>query len=77
MITFDSNMLKAIEAIIDSNGNVKLLEKVRLAAPQRAIVTILNDSSEDSVALLSEASLSKDWLSPEEEEAWKALQKDQ
>ena len=34
---------------------------------------ILYEEPEVSTALLSEPSLAKDWLSPEEDEAWKNL----
>jgi len=73
-------MLKTIEAIIDENGNVSLLESVRLDRSARALVTILGAVDElaeeeiPSTALLSERALSADWERPEEDEAWTHLQ---
>lgn len=70
------NMIKAVEAVIEPGGVVRLLESVKLKASHRAIVTILDDlPEEENTALLSEASLSEDWLKPEEDEAWEHLQK--
>ncbi len=37
-------MSQTIEAIIDENGNVVLLESIRLTAARRALVTILEDA---------------------------------
>jgi hypothetical protein len=36
-------MLRTIEAIIDSQGHVRLAENVKLNFPRRALVTILED----------------------------------
>lgn len=70
-------MIKTVEAIIDEQGQVSLLEPVRLPAVRRALVTILEEEPLPGVAetaLLSEASLAKDWNRPEEDEAWAYLQ---
>ena len=70
-------MIKTVEAIIDEQGNVRLLEPVQLGTARRALVTILEDApiiSSEETALLSEAALAKDWNRPEEEEAWSYLQ---
>ncbi len=68
-------MIKTVEAIIDEQGNVRLLERVRPAGARRALVTILDESpSEADGAVLSEAALAKDWNRPEEDEAWLHLQ---
>jgi hypothetical protein len=70
------NVLKTVEVVIDENGSVKLLDAVRLAAPRRAIVTILEESPIHAVnetALLSEAALGQDWNRPEEDAAWSYL----
>jgi len=73
-------MIKTVEAIIDEQGNVRLLEPVQLGSARRALVTILEDaplvSSEES-ALLSEPALAKDWNRPEEDVAWSHLQQEQ
>lgn len=72
-------MIRTIEAIIDEQGNVKLLEPVSLPAVRRALVTILEDApviSVNETALLSEPALAKDWNRPEEETAWSHLQQE-
>jgi hypothetical protein len=70
-------MIQSIEAIIDPEGNVYLLESVKLSSSKKAIVAILEENpiiSTSETALLSEATLAKDWLRPEEDEAWSHLQ---
>lgn len=69
-------MLRTIEAVIDENGNVRLLEAVQLPAGRRALVTVLDESGvrPDEAALLSERSLGVDWDRPEEDAAWAHLQ---
>ena len=68
-------MLQTIEATIDENGHVQLLEPIRLSEPRRAFVTILPGESDTSmVALLSEAALAEDRNCPEEDRAWSHLQ---
>ena len=52
-------MIRTIEAVIDEQGNVRLLEPVHLPSERRA--------------LLSEAALAEDWNRPEEDEAWAHL----
>ena len=69
-------MMRTIEAMIDEQGNVHLLEPVHLPAMRRALVTILEDRvghTSDS-SLLSEPALAQDWNRPEEEQAWSHLQ---
>jgi hypothetical protein len=36
-------MLQTVEAEIDENGNVRLLEPLRVTKPSRALVTLLED----------------------------------
>ncbi|MBI5385399.1 MAG: hypothetical protein HZA90_12035 [Verrucomicrobia bacterium] len=68
-------MMQTIEAVIDPNGTVRLLEPVRLGVSKRALVTIMEEGPEaNDAALLSEAALAEDWNRPEEEEAWAHLQ---
>ena len=66
---------KTIEAIIDQDGNIRLLEPVHLSSSKRALVTILEDpiSTVSETALLSEKALAEDWLKPEEDKAWSHL----
>ena len=74
-------MLKTIEAIIDKNGTVRLLETIQLTKPRRALVTILDEETTEDrsnlSALLSEKALAVDWNKPEEDEAWAHLQQAQ
>ncbi|MEB3310971.1 MAG: hypothetical protein VKJ02_12120 [Snowella sp.] len=70
-------MIQFVEAIIDPEGNVHLLESVKLSTSRKAIVTILEENPTTSIsetAILSEASLAEDWSRPEEDEAWSHLQ---
>jgi len=67
-------MLKTVEAVIETDGSVRLVEPVRIPRPRRALVTILDEENEGETALLSEAALAEDWNRPEEEEAWRHLQ---
>jgi|GEM_PF-1960229 len=67
-------MFTSLKAIIDTTGNVRLLEHIQLAKPQRAVVTILDENIVDGVTLLSEQALAEDWKRPEEDVAWKQFQ---
>ena len=70
-------MTKAVEAVIDKEGTVRLLEDVPLAGPRRALVIILDEEPAavpNETALLSEAALAADWNRPEEDAAWSYLQ---
>jgi len=72
-------MSRTIEAIIDKEGHVRLLEAISLSSSRRALVTILEDEEDyDSrdVMLASEAALAVDWNRPEEDEAWSHLQQE-
>jgi hypothetical protein len=71
-------MMQTVQAVIDKNGKVFLLENVQIAKPRRALVTILDEGEFDEIpnitALLSEQALAIDWNRPEEDEAWAHLQ---
>ena len=70
-------MIQTVEAIIEPDGEVLLLEPVELSERKRALVTILEDEPANAIpltALLSEQSLAEDWNRPEEDEAWSHLQ---
>jgi hypothetical protein len=70
-------MIQTVEAIIEPDGSVLLLESVQLTESRRALVMILEDEPAQTVsttALLSEQSLAEDWNRPEEDEAWSHLQ---
>ena len=69
-------MHRTVEAIVEADGSVRLLEPVSVGTPRRALLTILDEPAEDAVnlpALMSEPTLS-DWNRPEEDEAWSHLQ---
>jgi hypothetical protein len=69
-------MFRTVEAVIDEQGIVKLLEPIQLPTSSRALVTILDQGVEPDryeATRLSEAALS-DWNRPEEDEAWGYLQ---
>lgn len=66
-------MLKSIEAVIESDGRVRLKEHVRLDGPHAAIVIIIDEPITSETALLSETALAEDWTRPEEDEAWSHL----
>ncbi len=70
-------MTTTVEAMIDKDGTVRLLEQVSLAGPRRALVIILEEmpaALADETAVLSEAALAEDWNRPEEDAAWSYLQ---
>ncbi|MGH2543889.1 MAG: hypothetical protein ACRDIB_13890 [Ardenticatenaceae bacterium] len=73
-------MHRTLEALVDEQGNVRLLEPIQLPKASRALVTILEEEPEISVsetALLSEPALAEDWNRPEEDAAWSHLQQAQ
>ncbi|HYH84129.1 MAG TPA: hypothetical protein VEX60_01525 [Pyrinomonadaceae bacterium] len=70
-------MIQTVEAVIDEQGRVHLLEEVQISEARRALVTILDDAPSAPVsetALLSEQALAEDWNRPEEDAAWSHLQ---
>ncbi len=69
-------MPKSVEAVIDEQNNVRLLEPVQLSGPRRALVIILDEPAfaVPETTLLSEPALAEDWNRPEEEAAWSYLQ---
>lgn len=71
-------MIKTVEAVIDEQGNVRLLEPVHPGQTRRALVTILDEEPNGLTtesALLSEAVLARDWNRSEEDAAWSHLQR--
>ena len=72
--------IQTVEAVIDENGEIRLLEAVKLPEARRALVTILDEEPASEIsetALLSERALAEDWRRPEEDEAWSHLQQAQ
>jgi hypothetical protein len=69
-------MIQTVEAVIDESGRVRLLGEVRVDAPRRALVMVLEEppSVPGEAALLAEQALAVDWLRPEEDAAWSHLQ---
>ncbi len=67
-------MLKAVEATIEMNGQIHLIEPLHLAHSCRAIVTIIEEPGIEEMALLSQPALAHDWERPEEDAAWSHLQ---
>jgi hypothetical protein len=69
-------MIQTVEAIIDVNGQVRLLGAVRVDTPRRALVTILEEPAAlDEATLLAEPAPAADWSRPEEDSAWSHLQR--
>jgi hypothetical protein len=67
--------MKTVEAIIETNGEVHLIEPLHVPSPRRALVTILEETpTVNDTALLSEAALAEDWNRAEEDAAWAHLQ---
>ena len=68
-------MIKTVEAVVDGEGKVRLLQPVYLGTSRRALVVIFDEPGAigDDTALLSEAALA-DWNRPEEDAAWSHLQ---
>jgi len=67
--------MRTVEAVIEPNGEVRLIESIRLPSPRRALVTIMEEApSVHDAALLSEAALADDWHRAEEDAAWAHLQ---
>ena len=69
-------MKRTVEAIIDEQGRIRLVEPVRIKGVHRALVTILDEPPVeiDETTRLSEQALGEDWLREEEDEAWAHLQ---
>ncbi|MEK7991948.1 MAG: hypothetical protein VSS52_013135 [Thiotrichaceae bacterium] len=68
-------MFQAIEAEVDTQGNVKLLESIQLKESKKALVVILSSLEDiNTTALLSESVLAQDWNREEEDEAWAKFQ---
>jgi hypothetical protein len=69
-------MIQTVEAVIDANGQVRLLGKVDVLEPRRALLTVLDEPATitHEATLLSEPALATDWSRPEEDAAWSHLQ---
>jgi len=72
-------MYRTVEAMIDTKGQIHLLEPVQISSSKRVLVTILESEPAFDVpetALLSEKALAEDWNRPEEDEAWSHFQQE-
>ncbi len=70
-------MIQTVEAVVDEQGRVRLLQAVKVTAARRALVTILEEApgaGASETARLSEQALAEDWERPEEDAAWSHLQ---
>lgn len=71
-------MLRTIEAIIEPDGSVCLLQTVALPGTRRALITVLEESADEAAGDLtarpSEPMLTQEWDRPEEDAAWAHLQ---
>jgi len=70
-----SRIMRTIEAVINEEGQIRLLEPIEKGRPRRAIVVVLDEAavSSEETAVLAEEAL-EDWNRPEEDSAWSHLQ---
>ena len=73
-------MLKTVEAVLEEDGRLRLLEAIDPPKGARIYALIVEyddpgdkEDTRFSIASLSESVLARDWLRPEEDEAWKHL----
>jgi hypothetical protein len=77
-------MLKTVEAVLEDDGRLRLLEAIDPPKGARIFALIVEaddlgekEDTQDvprfSIGSLSESVLARDWLRPEEDEAWKHL----
>lgn len=70
-------MMKTLEAVVESGGQIRLLENASLPPGRKVLVTVLSEEpvrTATDTALLSEAALAEDWDREEEDVAWQHLQ---
>lgn len=67
-------MLRTVEAVVEKDGSLRLLEHLELRAGDRALVTLLGEDDPSESALLSEPALAADWDREEEDAASAHLQ---
>jgi hypothetical protein len=67
--------MRTIEAVINEEGQIQLLETIEKGRRRRAIVVVFDDPDvvSEETAVLSEKAL-RDWNRPEEDSAWSHLQ---
>ena len=64
------------KVVIDATGRVVVLGEVRVDAPRRALLTVLDEPAviPGEAALLAEPAPTAGWPRPEEDAAWSHLQ---
>ena len=67
-------MLRTVEAVVEKDGSLRLLESIELRPGVRALVTLLSEEDAVEVSRLSEPALATDWNREEEDAAWAHLQ---
>jgi hypothetical protein len=75
-------MAKTVEAVLERDGSIRLLEPMGVGSPRRALVTVLDEATRVALstddahasARLAEPALAADWNRPEEDAAWSHLQ---
>jgi hypothetical protein len=69
-------MEKLYEAVVESDGRIRLNNPLHLAQGLRVLVAIPQTDLDTAVSViaLSEPALSVDWNKPEEDDAWAHLQ---
>jgi hypothetical protein len=70
-------VITTVEATIDEQGRVRLIEPIQVSSPRRALVTVLDEEPKSAVSettILSEPAFAEDWNRPEEDAAWSHLQ---
>jgi hypothetical protein len=66
-------MIRTLPAIIDKNGDIRLVDPIKLDSECRALVTIMDEEHAGLSPLACERTLSE-WILPEEDNAWMHLQ---
>jgi len=66
-------MIRTLPAIIDKNGEVRLVEPIKLESECHALVTIMDEEHDELSPLACDQALSE-WILPEEDRAWMHLQ---
>ena len=69
-------MIQTLEAIVEADGSIRLIDDVKLMGPCRAFLMVLDEppTNPGECALLAEAALAEDWMRPEEDAAWAHFQ---
>ena len=70
-------MIQTTEAVVDEQGQARLVARVHLPMARRALVTTPEEAPAINIpetALFSEPALAEDWDKPEEDAAWSRLQ---